>query len=138
MIIREILAIELAKLQATQRRRNYRRGWIWWQLKGGDLAPFTLDEFEYVAAQLRYKPSWADVQFALQEQSEEPEPEFPSALAWACDALGLTPPFTQRDLKQAYRSAALEAQRDTGGSALAFRLITQAYEALLPVVGGAA
>ncbi len=44
--------------------------------------------------------------------------------------LGLTVPFTHKDLKKAYRQRALETHPDSGGSAEAFRQIHHAYQTL--------
>ncbi len=44
--------------------------------------------------------------------------------------LGLTLPFTMKELKTAYRKMALQAHPDAGGSAEAFRQIHHAYETL--------
>lgn len=48
--------------------------------------------------------------------------------------LGLTPPFTERDVRRAYRRLALLRHPDRGGSAEAFIALKAAYDTALAVV----
>ena len=67
---------------------------------------------------------------------------YPQARLWpsspteeAEKLLGLTPPYTELEVRAAYRQQALRTHPDKGGTAEAFRAVKQATSLLLQVLG---
>jgi DnaJ domain len=163
--------------QDTARAKGYKSAWIFKQLQSL-FSDFSLDELTYIAQQLGYKFSWAEVQFAKQSEahSKQPSQQTPSdwqqkrkqqqreanqafkqqfADHWRApetasqppprplphwgrseylrpylDLLGLDIPFTQEQLKSAYRSLAKSVHPDSGGSHASFLRLKDAYDKL--------
>ena len=122
---------ELYRLRTVQLQMGYQRAWVYHQLKVSfDLG---LPELRTIAKTLGYKSGWAAHKWRELQPDEKVSAPQSSQLSYLQNALslfGLRVPFTTQELKRAYRTKALEAHPDAGGSNELFVSVNQAYESL--------